>query len=106
MIWITGLSFVFSLLLTILLLVGAGRRNTDNEIHLNFLDRIPYDLLLGGFGLFLIFEIYLLDATTAAMLLPLSGITCMLLVPLLLTTAVRLKAGVFLKNTLCFFCWF
>lgn len=101
LIGITAASFVLSLFLLILLLVGAGRRHTDDEIHLTFWDRIPYDLLLAGFVLMIILEIDWINTLSNDWFLPLAILTVLLAIPLLFTTVVRLKAGSLFHNTLC-----
>ena len=95
--WIGGLALLGALSLLIFLLCAAGRRETDDEVHLSWFDRIPFDLLL-GLGLAALAVIF--DAMNgeeivlAVAALP-TGLYCL---ALLMSAAVRVKAGTFWKN--------
>ena len=99
---ITGITLLLTCILLILLLVGAGRRNTDEDIHLTFFDYWPYDLLLLGMLLLVILVFEILNYGPGAAVFLLLTIGCILCVPILLTTAVRLKARVLFRYTLCY----
>ena len=96
--WIGGLALLGAIAVLIFLLCAAGRRETDNEIHLSWFDRIPYDLLLGAglLGFFLPF--YFLDwgdeLLAAVMLIPVG----LWWLALLMSFVVRVKTGTLWKN--------
>ena len=108
-IW-TIISTLTAIALFIFLLCSAGRKKDSEEIHLNWFDRIPLDLLLlissAAVGLLLFFAIELsymgyyywiwMVALTSISIL-LSGA---IILSFCMTLAGRIKAGGFLKNTL------
>ena len=95
--WIGGLALLGAVAVLIFLLRAAGRRETDDEIHLSWFDRIPLDLLIAA-GLLSLAALF--EATNgeeivlAAAVLPygLFGIA------LLMSMAVRAKTGTFWTN--------
>ena len=106
--WIGGLALLGAVAVLIFLLRAAGRRETDDEIHLSWFDRIPLDLLIvaGFLGLIALFEITNgEEVVLAAAALPygLFGIA------LLMSMAVRAKAGTFWTNNVIWMaaklCW-
>jgi len=120
-VWIpvTVASALFLIFITLFLFKGAGRRETDQEIHLNWIDRLPLDLLAGIVAL-LVFplSIFLIDETfigngyrminitpgylimNGAMILAGFLPILYLLLGFLLSFATRVKAGKWYQNTL------
>ena len=98
--WIGGVALLALIALVVFLLCAAGHRETDDRIHLSWFDRIPFDLLLcaGLLGLFA--PLYFLDwgyELFAALAVIPVGLWWL---ALLLTFAVRAKAGTLWKNNL------
>ena len=120
-VWIpvTVFSALILIFITLFLFKGAGRRETDQEIHLNWIDRLPLDLLAGIVALLLFpLGIFLIDETAVGNGYTMINITpgylimngamvlggflpiLYLLLGFLLSFATRVKAGKWYQNTL------
>ena len=105
---ITILSFVCSLFLFVFLICSAGHKEGVEGIHLNWIDRIPFDLYLLFILLACVFGAIILDEFSfslmkaAAVLAVMSPLALLLLMSLVMTFAARAKAGQWWKNTLIF----
>ena len=105
-------SFVGIVLLGIFLLCAAGHKAGVEGIHLNWVDRIPFDLYAALLVLAVIVSLVILDGMSGLlseyMLLGLAtlvlfGVWCaLLLLALVLSFATRAKAGAWWRNTLVF----
>ena len=116
LLWFLGIGAALYLVLTGVLMAGAGRRAGSEDIHLTWLDRIPFDLLtvlLGALG-FLVLVVgmnneprmfRLMNSTqivnTAIFLLCAAGLS-LLGTMLLLSLSARVKAGGWWRNTLLY----
>ena len=98
--WIGGIAALALIALVVFLICAAGRRTQDDEIHLSWFDRIPFDLLLGVGLLGIIALLYALDSSVwvvgLLLLLPL-GLYWLALV---MSFAVRAKTGTLWQNNL------
>lgn len=98
--WIGGIAVLALITLVVFLICAAGRRQQDDEIHLSWFDRIPFDLLLGIGLLGIIALIYALDGSVwvvgILLLLPLG----LYWLALLMSFAVRAKTGTLWQNNL------
>ncbi len=113
------ISALILIFITLFLFKGAGRRETDQEIHLNWIDRIPLDLLAGivallvfPLGIFLIDETAIgngyriINITPGYLILNIAMILAgflpilYLVLGFLLSFATRVKAGKWYQNTL------
>ena len=107
--WIGGIAALALIALMVFLICAAGRRPQDDEIHLSWFDRIPFDLLLGIGLLGIIALLYALDSSVwevgLLLLLPL-GLYWLALV---MSFSVRAKAGTFWTNNVIWMalklCW-
>ena len=105
-------SFVGIVLLGIFLLCAAGHKAGVEGIHLNWVDRIPFDLYTALLVLAMIVSLVILDGMRgllseymplALAVLILFGLWCaLLLLALVLSFATRAKAGAWWRNTLVF----
>ena len=110
-----AVSFILAVLFFVFLMAAAGHHDASGEVKAGFVEKLPADLLwllgLGGMGLCAggITEFfggsYLVGSLLlTAVLLVVAGL---LLLLCLMSTAVRLKLGVFLESCLIwrFLCW-
>ncbi len=100
---------VMAVLLLIFVLIGAGRRRGDDELHMRKIDRIPYEfclLIYGGliFGAVTLCVSVLGDLAfwNLFIIIPLLLISSLFLEELLISTAIRYKADTLFKNTLLY----
>ena len=83
---------------------AAGHKKNVEGIYVNGFDKIPYDIVLAAYGIAAIFGVCIIGEcgysirSTIAYSIPLCIIT-MLFPILLVTTAIRIKAGKLFKNT-------
>jgi signal transduction histidine kinase len=104
------ISFIWFILLYVLLLAMAGRRAGESEARPNVFDRLPTDLMILLYGLYSWGLAELILHVTESWE-PVLIIPCALLIlvssPLFLlfsmSFATRCKCGTLLKNTVCFF---
>ena len=97
--WIGGIALLALIAVVIFLLCAAGHRETDDEIHLNWFDRIPFDLLV-GMGIVTLAGIFagLNGEEWAAAILALPfALFCL---ALLISFAARAKKGTLWQNNL------
>ena len=99
-VWIGGIALLGAVALLIFLLRAAGRRAGDDEIHLGWFDRIPLDLLLGAGLIALAAVLYSVD--TGPVIVPIIFVFAAGLywLAVLLSMAVRAKAGTFWTNNI------
>ena len=105
--WILGIALLAALACFVFLLCAAGHDGGTEGIRLRYIDRIPLDLLLAAYIFAGAFVIalgdtinYGSDAAVMAYLLIAAACLITLVTTLLLTMAVRIKAGTFFGNTL------
>lgn len=83
---------------------AAGHKKNVEGIYVNGFDKIPYDIVLAAYGIAVVFGVCIIGEcgysirSTIAYSVPLFIIT-MLFPILLVTTAIRIKAGKLFKNT-------
>lgn len=116
--WYVAASLLLFLLSFVFLMSAAGWRREDDEIHLRWVDRIPYSVygLAVGLGLFCLIDFAVLIADEGfsyidvslglivAACLVAAVLAAMLVLFFCMSTAVRIKSKTFWKHTLCYWC--
>ena len=97
---------ILYVILLILLMCAAGHRRKSEEITRSWFDKIPLDLLLGGYILLFALHIAVIDSLwdvpwriLLALGMAAVFVDAVLLTVLLTSLAVRVKSGTVLKNT-------
>lgn len=99
--------FIIGIMLAAVLLINAGKRKEDDDIHLRRMDRIPSDLYLllaGGTvtGLVAIgVDAVMSDIISGTLIAYLLGILCMIIVTaFMMCMAVQFKKGIILRGSI------
>lgn len=106
---VAAITALLSVFLFCFLISSAGHKSGEEDIYLNFLDKIPYDIILAVIGLICFGVIYLFDlvinfslnntASVISLILTIVFATIILFL-LFITTAARIKGRTLHKNWL------
>ncbi|MBR2848262.1 MAG: HAMP domain-containing histidine kinase [Clostridia bacterium] len=108
LIWIGIGAFLVSILLIVFLLCAAGHRRGTEGVFLRMFDRLPLEIVAAAYYFLFMFTLAISDMYfyNGVDLFIYAAIACIvwvvLLVQLLTTLAVRIKAKTFLKNTIIY----
>lgn len=104
---VSAIGIIISVILFVLMMIGAGRREEDDEIHVRKIDRMPHDLyfLLAGSaitGLIALgVKVLAVDLETGILVSYLLGIICMFIFSAFaMSAAVQCKKNQMLKRTI------
>lgn len=97
---------ILYVVLLVILMCAAGHRRKSEEITRSWFDKIPLDLLLGGYILLFVLHIAVIDSMwdvpwriLLALGIAAAFVDAILVTVLLTSLAVRVKSGTVLKNT-------